>query len=114
LMMPAVSDAGEGVVVITTPANPFLLKGMRPGEMRSYSQKVSVLALDDPTDQEYSGTLRGTYTYIGTYRVTVPAGTYDSVLFSLRCDGKVGPAHTRDTAYYFFAPKIGVVAMISQ
>ena len=28
--------------------------------------------------------------------------------------GKVGPAHTEDTAYYFFAPKVGVVAMISQ
>ena len=28
--------------------------------------------------------------------------------------GKVGPAHTQDTAYYFFAPHAGVVAMISQ
>ena len=29
-------------------------------------------------------------------------------------EGKVGPAHTHDTAYYFFAPGKGVVAMISQ
>jgi hypothetical protein len=39
LMMPAVTDTGEGVVVITTPANPFVLKGMRPGETRSYRNR---------------------------------------------------------------------------
>jgi hypothetical protein len=114
LIMPAVTDTGEGVVVITKPANPFVLKGMKPGETRSYSQKVAVIELDDPTDEEYSGSLHGVYTYVGTYRVTVPAGTYNAVLVSLKCDGKVGPAHTKDAAYYFFAPGVGVVAMISQ
>src|SRR5277367_1509134 len=101
LMMPAVSDGGEGVVVTTTPANPFVLKGMKPGETRSYSQQVSVVELDDPTDQEYSGSLNGTYTYVGTYQVKVPDGTYDAVLLRLNCEGKVGPAHTQDSAYYF-------------
>ena len=114
LMVPSVSDTSEGVVVITTPANPFVLKGMKPGETRSYSQQVSVIELDDPADQEYSGSLRGTYTYVGTYQVTVPAGSYKAVLLRLKCEGKVGPAHTHDTAYYFFAPGKGVVAMISQ
>jgi hypothetical protein len=114
LMIPAVGDIGEGVVVITTPSNPFMVKGMKPGESRSYVQQVQVNALDDPADQEYSGSLSGTYTYIGTYQVTVPAGTYEAVLLRLKCEGKVGPAHTHDTAYYFFAPGKGVVAMISQ
>jgi hypothetical protein len=114
LMMPAVVDAGEGVVVTTTPANPFVVKGMKPGETRSYTQQVAVVALDDPADQKYSGTLNGTYTYVGNYAVTVPAGTYAAALLRLSCDGKVGPAHTQDTAYYFFAPGTGVVAMISQ
>jgi hypothetical protein len=114
IMMPAVIDAGEGVVVITTPANPFVVKGMQPGETRNVSQSVSVNYLDDPTDQRYSGTLSGTYTYVGTYQVTVPAGTYSAILVRLKFDGKVGPAHTEDTAYYFLAPGVGVVAMISQ
>jgi hypothetical protein len=114
LLMPSVIDAHEGVVVITTPANPFVLKGMAPGESRSFSQTVSVNYLDDPTSQDYSGSLNGTYTYVGTYQVTVPAGTYEAVLFRTRCEGKVGPAHTNDTAYYFFAPSAGVVAMITQ
>jgi hypothetical protein len=114
LMMPAVVDSDEGVVIITTPANPFVLNGMKPGQSRSYSQQVSVDALDDPSDQEYSGTLHGTYTYLGTYQVTVPAGSFKSVLFRIKTEGKVGPAHTHDTAYYFFAPNVGAVALILQ
>jgi hypothetical protein len=47
--MPAVGDSGEGLVVFTTPANPFMPQGMKPGETRSYSQKVSVNYIDDPS-----------------------------------------------------------------
>jgi len=114
LIIPAVGDMAEGVVVITTPANPFMLKGMKPGESRSYTQQVVVNALDDPANQEYSGSLNGIYTYLGTYQVKVPAGSYATVLLRLKCEGKVGPAQTNDTAYYFFAPGKGMIAMISQ
>ena len=41
LMMPAVSDSGEGVVVVTTPANPFVLKGMKPGRVAQPSRRRS-------------------------------------------------------------------------
>jgi hypothetical protein len=114
LMMPSIGDAREGVVVVTKPANPFVVKGIKPGETRSYLQKVLVNALDDPTDLEYSGTLNGTYTYLGAHQVTVPAGTYETVLFRIKAEGRIGPVHTHDSAYYFFAPHQGVVAMISQ
>jgi hypothetical protein len=114
LTMPAVSDSGEGLVVFTTPANPFMPQGMKPGETRSYSQKVSVNYLDEPTEQDYAGTLKGTYAYLGTYQVTVPAGTFDAVLLRVECAGKVGPAHTHNTAYNLFAPGVGTVAMIMQ
>jgi hypothetical protein len=112
IIMAALTDSGEGVVVVTTPANPFVPKGMQPGEARSYSQQVSVNYLDDPSDQKYSGTINGTYTYLGTYQVTVPAGTFPAVLFRVNCEGKVGPAHTQNTGYNFFAPGVGMVAMI--
>jgi len=114
LMMPAVSDSDEGVIVVTTPANPFVLEGMAPGESRNLSQKVSVNYLDNPSEQRYSGTLTGTYTHMGTHQVTVPAGSFPALLIRLDYSGKVGPANTQDTAYYFFAPGVGVVAMISQ
>jgi len=114
LTMPAVGDLGEGVVVITMPANPFMLSGMKPGESRTYTQQVRVNALDDPADQKYSGVLTSIYTYVGTYRVTVPAGSYKAILLSVKCRGKVGPAYTHDEAFYFFAPGAGLVAMITQ
>jgi hypothetical protein len=114
IVMPSLGDTGQGIVVVTTPANPFLVKGMKPGETRSYDQQVQVFALDDPTDREYSGWLHGQFTYFGNYQVIVPAGAYEAALFRLKCHGKVGPAETHDTAYYFFAPGKGVVAMITQ
>jgi hypothetical protein len=112
--MPAVSDTAEGVLIVTTPANPFVLKGMKPGQTRKFTQTVAGNDLDDSTKRDYSGTLKAAYTYVGTYQVTVPAGTYEAILLRLNFDGKIGPAHTHDTAYYFFAPGVGVVAMISQ
>jgi hypothetical protein len=81
------------------------------------SPVISTIPLPDAVteaDQEYSGSLTGTYTYVGTYQVEIPAGTYDAILLRLKCTGKVGPAQTQDAAYYFFAPGKGVVAMISQ
>src|SRR5277367_3451670 len=42
LVMPAITDLKEGVVVVATPASPFVPKGMQPGETRSFSQKISV------------------------------------------------------------------------
>lgn len=114
LIMPAVSDSDEGVIVVTTPPNPFILKGMQPGETRTLSQTVAVNYLDDPTSRDYSGTLTSTYTYVGTYRLAVPAGAFDAILLRLDYKGTIGPAHTQDTAYYFFAPRVGLVAMVSQ
>lgn len=114
LLTTAIVDAGAGLVVVTTPANPFLLKGMQPGESRDLAQTVSVKYLDDPGDQKYAGTLSGTFTYLGTYQVTVPAGTFPAVLMRHHYTGSIGPADTQDTSYYLLAAGVGVVAMISQ
>lgn len=67
LLMPAVSDGSEGVIVVAQPANPFVPKSMKPGETRPFSQKVAVNYLDAPTDTRYSGSLSGTYTFSGSY-----------------------------------------------
>jgi hypothetical protein len=114
LLMPAISDFDEGVVVVTTPPNAFVLKGMQPGDSRSFAQTVAVDYLDRPDKQDWGGTLTGTFTYVGAYEVTVPAGTFETVLLRTRCAGKIGPAHTEDTAYYFLARGVGVVAMVTQ
>jgi hypothetical protein len=112
ITMAALIDSGEGVFIITKPGNPFIPKGMRPGETRSYRQQVSVNYLDDPTEERFSGSLTGAYTYLGTYQVTVPAGTFPAILFRVKCEGRVGPAHTQNIGYNFFALGVGMVAMI--
>lgn len=76
IIMAALTDSGEGVVIVTSPANPFVPMGMQPGETRSYTQQVSVNYLDDPSDQRYSGSVNGTYTYIGTYQVPYRPGHF--------------------------------------
>jgi len=113
LMMPAVSDVDEGVIVVTTPANPFVLAGMRPGESRSFRQKVSVNYLDDPTKRDWGGRLNATYTYVGTFDVTVPAGAFNAILIRFAYRGKVGPADVAYTAWYFFARDVGLIAMVN-
>lgn len=114
LRLVSLSDTSEGLLIITTPSDPFLVQGMQPGETRRVAQNVSVRYLDDPSDQRYAGTVNGELTYVGTYQVTVPAGTYPAILLRQKLSGKVGPANAEDTAYYFFAPNVGVVAMIRQ
>jgi hypothetical protein len=114
LMMSAVSDVDEGVIAVTTPANPFVLTGMKPGESRSFRQKVSVNYLDDPTKRDWGGNLKATYTYVGTYKVTVPAGTFNAILIRFGYRGKVGPANVVYTAWYFFARDVGLIAMVNQ
>jgi len=113
LIMPAISDVDEGVIVVTTPANPFVLKGMKPGESRSFRQKVSVNYIDDPTKRDWGGRLNATYTYVGTYSLTLPAGTFTAILIRFAYKGKVGPADVVYTAWYFFARDIGLVAMVN-
>ena len=113
LIMPAISDVDEGVIVVTTPANPFVVTGMKPGSSSSFQQKVSVNYLDDPTRRDYGGKLNATYTYVGTYNVTVPAGPFPAILIRFAYKGKVGPADVVYTAWYFFAKDTGLIAMVN-
>ena len=112
--MPAVEDTGAEALVVSTPANSFLSKGMKPGETRKFVQQVSVRYLDDINDEQWSGKLENDFTYVGTYKVKVPAGTFDAILLKTAVKGKVGPARTRAISYNLFAPGQGLVAMILQ
>ena len=114
IVMPAVEDTGAEALVVSTPANLFISKGMRPGETRRFVQQVSVRYLDDIDNEQWSGKLETDFTYVGTYRTKVPAGTFDAILLRTTVEGKVGPAHTHATSYSLFAPGEGLVAMILQ
>jgi hypothetical protein len=114
IVMPAAADSSEGALVVTTRPNPFLPKGMKPVETRSYSQEVSVRYLEDISDEWFSGKLKSDFTYVGTFKIRIPAGSFDAVLLRITNECKIGPAHTRSSSYSLFSPGVGLVAMILQ
>ncbi|MGH6644843.1 MAG: hypothetical protein ACRED3_19330, partial [Bradyrhizobium sp.] len=105
-------DFDEKVLSRFTPGNPLIIAGLAPGQSQKVTVKVAVSDLSDPTDVNHKGTLNITYTYIGAYKVTVPAGSYDAVLIKWQYEGSVGPADVEETEYRFIAPGAGMVAMV--
>jgi hypothetical protein len=75
---------------------------------------VKVYDLSDPKEVSHEGSLDLTYSYVGAFEVTVPAGTYEAALIKWDYKGKVGPASIEDTQYRFLANNVGVVAMIDK
>jgi hypothetical protein len=108
----AEQDLDHKVLSRFTPGEPLIIPGLKPGESNSTTLKVAVYDLSDLDKVTHSGSLDVTYAYIGTYRVKVPAGTYDAALVRWDYSGKVGPANIKDSQYRFLAPKAGMVAMI--
>jgi len=114
LVMPALTDTAEGFLILSTPPNVFLPRNLSPGQSTPFTHKIAANYLDNPTDTDHSGTLSGQLTYVGCYQVTVPAGTFPAVLTRHQSTGSVGPASVADTSWTFFAPGVGIVAMVTQ
>jgi hypothetical protein len=107
-------ETEKGVISRFSPPEPIYVVGLKPGRSKKFKIDVKVYDLSDPTDVTYSGSLDLTYSYIGAYEVTVPAGTYETALIKWDYKGKVGPASIEDTQYRFLAEGVGVVAMIDK
>lgn len=108
----AEKDFDNKVLSRFAPGDPLILPGLQPGQSAKSSLKVNVYDLGDLKKVSHSGSLDVTYTYLGTYRVTVPAGSYDAALVKWSYSGKIGPANIKDSQYRFLAPGAGMVAMI--
>lgn len=103
-------DTRQGVMTKYSPGEPMLIAGMNPGDSRTMQVKVAVYDLNDPSNLEHSGSLDLTITYVGAYKVTVPAGTYDAAALLWNFKGKVGPATIDDTQARLVAADVGMVA----
>lgn len=108
----AEKDLDNKVLSRFTPGDPLIVPGMQPGQSVKSSHKVEVYNLSNLKKMAHSGSLDVIYTYIGTYRVTVPAGSYDAALIRWDYSGKIGPATIKDSQYRFLAKDAGMVAMI--
>ena len=104
-------DSDQGVLTRYNPPEPLLIAGMSAGDTRKGTNNVKVYDLNDPEDLEHKGTVNLTFTYVGAYKVTVPAGTFDAALLRWDYKGKVGPASIEDIQVRFVAPDVGMVAM---
>lgn len=107
-------DLDQGVISRYSPPEPGLLTGLAPGDSKTLSIAVKVSDLSDPQDVAHEGTLEVTYSYLGAYKVTTPAGSYDAALIKWTYQGKVGPAKVDDTQYRFFADNVGMVASVDK
>lgn len=107
-------DTDQGVITRFSPAEPILINGMQPGDTKTFKIGVKVYDLSSPKEVSHTGSLDLSYSYIGAYKVTVPAGSYDAALLKWVFDGSVGPASVKDTQYRFVAKDVGVVASIDK
>ena len=114
IVIPSEQDLVLGVVTRYDPPQPLIIRGIRPGEQRTLSIAVTVSDLDDPRTVAHSGLFSVNYTYVGRYRVTVPAGTYPAALIKWQYHGEVGPAGFKGLQYWFFANGLGPIAVIDQ
>jgi hypothetical protein len=107
-------DRDQGVISRFAPPEPGLLTGMAPGDSKTIRVGVKVADLSSPQEVSHEGTLDVTYSYIGAYKITTPAGTYDAALIKWAYSGKVGPASVDDTQCRFFADNVGMVASVDK
>lgn len=107
-------DTDQGVITRFSPAEPILTTGMSPGDSKKVTIGVKVYDLSSPDEVSHSGSLDLEYSYVGAYKVTVPAGSYDAALLRWVFDGSVGPASVKDTQYRFVAKDVGIVASIEK
>lgn len=107
-------DTEQEVISRYDPPEPGLLAGLAPGDSKEVSIDVKVSELSDPDDAAHEGKLDVTYSNLGAYRVTTPAGSYDAALVRWTYQGKVGPAKVDDTQYRFFADQVGMLASVDK
>lgn len=113
-VLTGVADKEAGAITRYSPAEPFMLQGLAPGDERNVKLDVKVFDLSNPDDLTHQGALNVNYRYIGAYKVKVPAGRFDAILIKWTFKGNVGPASVDDTQYRFFAPDVGMVAAVEQ
>ena len=110
LSMVSETDADQGVLTRYSPPLPLLVAGMNAGDSETLTLQVSVSDLSDPDEVSHRGSLETTLTYIGAFRVSVPAGSFDAALLHWTFKGKIGPASIDDIQARFVVPEIGMVA----
>ena len=110
----ATADRKQGVITQYDPPVPVFRPGTKPGFRLEVDSRIEVFDLTNPKKRKHTGRMKTTMEHLGFYRVTVPAGTYDTAAVRWTSKGKVGPAEVNDISYWFFAASDGPVAWINK
>lgn len=114
IVIPSEQDLVLGTIIRYDPPQPLIVHGIRAGEQRTLSIAVEVSYPDDLATVAHSGLFSVSYTYVGRYQITVPAGSYSAALIKWQYHGDVGPAGFAGSEYWFFADGLGPIAVIDQ
>lgn len=112
ILMPTAQDLQQSVFSRFNPPQPLVLSGQTPGTPVTSKSSVKVYDVHDPTVVAHTGELDFTWTDLGGYRITTPAGTFDTHLVRVNLSGTVGPASIKETRWTFLAKGVGPVALI--
>lgn len=94
-----------------SPSEIVLLNGLEVGKTEERTVSVKVHDVTQPTVVTHTGSLKCVYEVLGAFKVTTPAGVFDTIGVRVRYNGSVGPASVDDSNYIFFAKGFGPVAM---
>ena len=106
------ADEPGGIKYQYSPPQPFVLAGMRPGQSRQSTASVGIFGAANPSQIMHSGSLDLTLTYVGAYRVTVPAGVYDAILLKAETTGMIDSTKVDDVQYRLLAAGVGPIAEV--
>ena len=109
----AQEDADSDRLVIYRPGL-VLDPNMQVGQSKTENAKISSYKRKKRDEVEYDGTLRYTITYLGAYRVTTPAGSFDTRLLRHDYRIQIGPAKSENVSYTFYADGVGNVAEVAR
>ena len=104
-------NSQHGTISTFEPNEPVLLAGFEQGKPTTMNLKVTVHPTDNPTKVKYTGTLTSTSELLGRFKVTTPAGVFDTIGIRGTYKGKVGPATIDDRGYVFYSKGVGPVAI---
>ena len=103
-------NPAKGTLTQFKPSNLWVLDDTKPGATRQSRCNVKVVDASHPDHVQHEGKLDSTYTHLGTYEVTVPAGVFSAVLLKHTMTGKVGQAKVNNVHYQLLAKNVGVIA----
>ncbi len=114
LVIQGAVDKHEGVSTRFEPPKPLLRLHSAVGETTRQNYAILVYDLKSPDQLKHSGSMEALITPLGTFKIKVPAGTYEGLLVRSIAKGEVGPAKLEDTQYRFYARDTGLIASLEQ